>query len=138
MNLWSERLFCVCGPTLRVLKYLIENAHSPRCGADIGKATGVRSGTLYQPKKHLYRLTGEAQFEARKAFKELRLGYKRGGPACDFGFVGRACHEIRRNHETRSRSLFSGAASLRVSMSPNARMSVIASRVSVADLGLSC
>jgi PadR family transcriptional regulator, regulatory protein PadR len=87
------------GPTLRVLKYLIENARSLRCGADIRKATGVRSGTLYpllarleaagwlvgewekvepskvgRPQKHLYRLTGEAQYEARKALNELRLG----------------------------------------------------------------
>jgi hypothetical protein len=34
----------------------------------------VEPSKVGRPKKHLYRLTGEAQYEARKALNELRLG----------------------------------------------------------------
>lgn len=85
-------------PTLRVPKCLIENARSLRRRADIAKATGLPTGTLYpllarpngagwlvdewenispvtakRPKKRLYRLTDEAQLEARRVLNQLRL-----------------------------------------------------------------
>jgi PadR family transcriptional regulator PadR len=93
-----KRAIRLSRPTLKVLKYLVENARTTRSGADIIRATRIGSGTLYpllarlsaagwivgewenvdpskvgRPKRRLYRLTGEAQLEARMALNELRL-----------------------------------------------------------------
>jgi hypothetical protein len=46
-------------PTLKVLKYLVENARTLRSGADIAKATNVGSGTLYPLLELAYRRVGK-------------------------------------------------------------------------------
>jgi PadR family transcriptional regulator, regulatory protein PadR len=95
----APRPIRISGPTLKVLKYLVVHARSLQSGADIRRATRLKSGTLYpllarlnaagwlvdewetvapsevgRPKKHLYRLTGEAQLEARHVLNEFKLG----------------------------------------------------------------
>jgi PadR family transcriptional regulator, regulatory protein PadR len=84
---------------LRVLRFLIEQPTVRRSGADIAKATGVGSGTLYpllarletagwlkgewenvepsevgRPRRRLYRLTGLGQRRVREALSGLQIG----------------------------------------------------------------
>jgi PadR family transcriptional regulator PadR len=84
---------------LRVLHFLIEQPATRRSGADIAKATGVGSGTLYpllarlesagwlkgewekvepsevgRPRRRLYRLTGLGQRRVREALSGLQIG----------------------------------------------------------------
>jgi PadR family transcriptional regulator, regulatory protein PadR len=84
---------------LRVLRFLIEQPTARRSGADIAKATGVGSGTLYpllarletagwlkgewekvepsevgRPRRRLYRLTGLGQRRGREALSGLQIG----------------------------------------------------------------
>jgi PadR family transcriptional regulator PadR len=89
---------------LRVLRFLIEQPLARRSGAEIAKATGVGSGTLYpllarletagwltsewekvepsavgRPRRRLYRLTGLGQRRVREALSGLQM--KRGAVA---------------------------------------------------------
>lgn len=82
---------------LKVLKALLENPRQERSGADISRATGLGSGTLYpalsrlegagwlsskweniepkkagRPRKRFYRLTGEGQTRASRALAEVQ------------------------------------------------------------------
>jgi PadR family transcriptional regulator, regulatory protein PadR len=84
---------------LRVLCFLIEEPNARRSGADMAKATGVGSGTLYpllarletagwlkgewekvepsevgRPRRRLYRLTGLGQRRVREALSGLQIG----------------------------------------------------------------
>ena len=86
------------GPTLRVLKSLLEKPLSEVSGADISRAIGIGSGTLYpllarlervnwlsskweqvdpaevgRPRRRLYKLTGLGQNRALSALRELQL-----------------------------------------------------------------
>jgi len=83
---------------LLALKAILENPLSPLSGADISRATGIGSGTLYplldrfessgwltskweevepqkvgRPRRRLYKLTGEGERAARAAFSEIEL-----------------------------------------------------------------
>jgi PadR family transcriptional regulator PadR len=84
---------------LRVLRFLIEQPLARRSGAEIAKATGVGSGTLYpllarletagwekvepsavgRPRRRLYKLTGLGQRRVREALSGLQM--KRGAVA---------------------------------------------------------
>jgi PadR family transcriptional regulator, regulatory protein PadR len=86
-------------PTLKVLKLLLEKPTEGRSGADISRATGIGSGTLYpltarlqaagwltseweiidpaaegRPRRRFYKLSAIGQTNALKAFEELQLG----------------------------------------------------------------
>ena len=86
------------GPTLKVLKYLLEKPRADRSGADISRTTRVGSGTLYpmlarleqvgwlsskwervdpaeagRPRKRFYRLTAFGQTHAISALAELQF-----------------------------------------------------------------
>jgi PadR family transcriptional regulator PadR len=86
-------------PGLRVLRFLIERPTAQRSGAEIAKATGVGSGTLYpllarletagwlksewenveptevgRPRRRQYRLTGLGQKRVREALSGLQIG----------------------------------------------------------------
>ncbi|WP_316219089.1 PadR family transcriptional regulator [Bradyrhizobium sp. SZCCHNR2026] len=81
------------GPTLKVLKVLLESAREAKSGAEISKTTGLGSGTVYpvlqrleaarwiaggwedvnpsavgRPKRKLYRLTPSGRASALKEF----------------------------------------------------------------------
>jgi PadR family transcriptional regulator, regulatory protein PadR len=85
-------------PALKVLRFLFEDLHRGRSGAEISKATGVGSGTLYpllvrlqaadwldgkwedidpklvgRPRRRFYTLTGLGQRHARAALAELQV-----------------------------------------------------------------
>jgi DNA-binding PadR family transcriptional regulator len=85
------------GPTLRLLKLLLENPREGQSGAQISKQTGIGSGTLYpllqrlenaswlksewektdpsevgRPRRRFYKLTGLGQNGARTALAELQ------------------------------------------------------------------
>ena len=85
------------GPTLRVLKLLIEKPPEGRSGADISRTLGISSGTLYpllarlenagwlkseweqidpsqegRPRRRFYKLTGFGQTSASRALAELQ------------------------------------------------------------------
>jgi PadR family transcriptional regulator PadR len=87
------------GPTLKVLKLMLEKPREGRSGAEISRALGIGSGTLYpllarlenadwmrseweqvdpsevgRPRKRFYKLTGHGQTRARKALAELQTG----------------------------------------------------------------
>jgi PadR family transcriptional regulator, regulatory protein PadR len=84
---------------LRVLRFMIEQPRASHSGAEIAKATGTGSGTLYpllarleeagwmssqwedvdprevgRPRRRLYKLTGVGQRRAREALLSLQLG----------------------------------------------------------------
>jgi PadR family transcriptional regulator PadR len=84
---------------LRVLRFLIDRPRVSRSGAEIAKATGTGSGTLYpmlarleaakwltsrwedvnprevgRPRRRLYMLTGVGQRRAREALAGLQIG----------------------------------------------------------------
>jgi PadR family transcriptional regulator PadR len=86
------------GPTLRVLKWLLEKPLNEVSGAEVSRAVGVGSGTLYpllarleranwlaskweqvdpvevgRPRRRLYKLTGLGQNRARSALSEFQL-----------------------------------------------------------------
>jgi PadR family transcriptional regulator PadR len=85
-------------PTLKVLKLLIERPLEGRAGADISRALGIASGTLYpllarlesagwlnseweniepsetgRPRRRFYKLSGHGQTCASKALAELQM-----------------------------------------------------------------
>ena len=85
------------GPTLRLLKMLIEKPLEGRSGADISKTLNIGSGTLYpllqrlehagwlkseweqinpsdagRPRRRFYKLTGEGQTQAVRALTDLQ------------------------------------------------------------------
>jgi PadR family transcriptional regulator PadR len=85
-------------PALKVLRFLFEDLQRGRSGAEISKATGVGSGTLYplvvrlekagwldgkwedidpklvgRPRRRFYTLTGLGQQHARSALAELQV-----------------------------------------------------------------
>jgi PadR family transcriptional regulator, regulatory protein PadR len=87
------------GPTLKVLKLFLEAPRQAHSGAEIARATGIGSGTLYpllarleaagwcaseweaispseagRPRRRFYTLTGVGQTRACAAFADLRLG----------------------------------------------------------------
>ena len=87
------------GPTLKVLRFLMDDIGKARSGAEMSKATKVGPGTLYpllarleshgwlssewedvdpsevgRPRRRYYRLTGVGQKSARAAFDELQIG----------------------------------------------------------------
>ena len=86
------------GPTLKVLKFLLHAPREARSGAEIGRETGIGSGTLYpmlarleeaswlssawedgdptvlgRPRKRLYQLTGLGQRRASENLAELHV-----------------------------------------------------------------
>src|SRR5277367_6340427 len=86
-------------PTLKVLRFLLEQLHKGQSGAEISRATSVGSGTLYpmlarmeaagwlssewetinpskegRPRRRFYKLTGVGQRTARVALAELQFG----------------------------------------------------------------
>lgn len=86
------------GPTLKVLKLLLEKPREKRSGADITRSANIGSGTLYpllarleqagwlrseweivdpaeagRPRRRFYKLTGIGQTNARKALAELQV-----------------------------------------------------------------
>src|ERR1017187_1503535 len=86
----------ITGPTLKVLKELIAHPADGLSGAEIAKATGLASGTLYpilfrleksgwlqsewevaeaselrRPRKRLYRMTAVGDTSGRATFREL-------------------------------------------------------------------
>jgi PadR family transcriptional regulator PadR len=90
--------FRLSQPALRVLRYLIDKPLEPRSGAEIGKATGTGSGTLYplllrlegagwlssewemidpheagRPRRRFYKLTALGQNKAHHALAELQI-----------------------------------------------------------------
>jgi PadR family transcriptional regulator, regulatory protein PadR len=85
------------GPTLKVLKLMLEKPREGLSGAEISRTLGLGSGTLYpllarlenagwmkseweqvdpreigRPRKRFYRLTGQGQTRARRALAELQ------------------------------------------------------------------
>lgn len=85
------------GPTLKLLKLLIERPLHARSGADMARLTGIGSGTLYpllqrlenagwlksdweevdpaevgRPRRRYYRLTGDGQTKAIRALSEFQ------------------------------------------------------------------
>lgn len=85
-------------PTLKVLRFLLDRPREGRSGAEVSKATGVGSGTLYpmlarleasgwltsawevidpreagRPRRRFYKLTAIGQANARRALNELQL-----------------------------------------------------------------
>jgi PadR family transcriptional regulator PadR len=87
------------GPTLKVLKLMLEKPREGRSGAEISRALGIGSGTLYpllarlenadwvrseweqvdpsevgRPRKRFYTLTGQGQTRARQTLAELQIG----------------------------------------------------------------
>lgn len=86
------------GPTLKLLKLLLESPQEGRSGAQISKATNIGSGTMYpllqrlelakwiegewedvdpadvgRPKRRFYKLTPAGQVGATKALSELQI-----------------------------------------------------------------
>ncbi len=86
----------ITGPTLKVLKELMQCPSRGLSGAEIARATGLASGTLYpilfrleksawlksnwedvcpsevkRPRRRLYQVTAVGETETRAAFKEL-------------------------------------------------------------------
>jgi PadR family transcriptional regulator, regulatory protein PadR len=82
-----------------VLRFLLDNPRQPRSGAEIAKATGTLSGTLYpmlirlenagwlvsdweeiepsvvgRPRRRFYKLTPHGQNQANRALAELQIG----------------------------------------------------------------
>ena len=87
----------ISGPTLKLLKLLLENPRQGRSGAEISKITGLGSGTIYpllqrleiakwiegdwenvepsevgRPKRRLYRLTRSGQAAAIKELAQYQ------------------------------------------------------------------
>jgi PadR family transcriptional regulator, regulatory protein PadR len=85
-------------PTLKVLRFLLEKPREGRSGAEMSKATGVGSGTLYpmlarletagwltgewetidpreagRPRRRFYKLTAVGQNNAHSALADLQL-----------------------------------------------------------------
>jgi PadR family transcriptional regulator, regulatory protein PadR len=92
--------FRLTQPAFKVLRFLLDQ-RQPCSGAEIGKATGVFSGTLYpmlmrmeksgwlesrweevdpsnvgRPRRRFYELTATGQNEAVRAFAELQINVK--------------------------------------------------------------
>ena len=92
------------GPTLKVLRALLENPSKSLAGSDIRRLTGVGPGTLYpilmrleeadwlksewenidpskegRPRKRFYQLTGCGLRKAQNAFREHTLPSTQGG-----------------------------------------------------------
>jgi DNA-binding PadR family transcriptional regulator len=90
--------FRLTQPALKVLRFLLDRPRQARSGAEIAKATGVLSGTLYpmlirmeksgwlksrweevdpskvgRPRRRFYELTTVGQTEAVKALEELQV-----------------------------------------------------------------
>jgi DNA-binding PadR family transcriptional regulator len=88
----------ITGPTLKVVKLLLEKPLEGRSGADISRAVGVGSGTLYpllarlenagwlqsdweavdpaeigRPRRRFYKLTGLGQTSASRALAEFQV-----------------------------------------------------------------
>jgi PadR family transcriptional regulator PadR len=86
------------GPTLKLLRLLLESPQEGRSGAAISKATGIGSGTMYpllqrlelakwiegkwedidpsevgRPKRRFYKLTPSGQIAARDALAEFQI-----------------------------------------------------------------
>jgi PadR family transcriptional regulator, regulatory protein PadR len=86
------------GPTLRLLKHLLERPNDGRSGAQISKATGIGSGTMYpllqrlemqkwiegewetidpskegRPRRRFYKLTPTGYAGAKSALGELQI-----------------------------------------------------------------
>jgi DNA-binding PadR family transcriptional regulator len=86
------------GPTLKVLKLLLEKPREGRAGADISRTLGISSGTLYpllarlevagwlkskweiidptdvgRPRRRFYKLTGHGQTQGARALAELQM-----------------------------------------------------------------
>lgn len=86
----------ITGPVLKVLRELLERPAAEISGAEVSKAIGVPSGTLYpilfrlekagwvtsrwerssptelgRPRRRLYRMTAEGQKAARVTFREI-------------------------------------------------------------------
>lgn len=86
------------GPTLKVLKHLLDNPRSERSGLDISKGTKVGPGTIYpllvrlekagwltsrwedldpreagRPRRRYYRLSATGQQRSREALSEFQL-----------------------------------------------------------------
>ena len=97
MNRKASKDIRLSGPTLLTLKIFVEHPKKGHSGADISKATGIGSGTLYpllarlqqaewlkseweninpseegRPRRRLYKITGLGQNNARKALAELQ------------------------------------------------------------------
>jgi PadR family transcriptional regulator PadR len=85
------------GPTLKVLKLMLEKPRDCRSGAEVSKLLGIGSGTLYpllarlegaswlksewetvdpsevgRPRRRFYKLTGQGQTRANRALAELQ------------------------------------------------------------------
>jgi PadR family transcriptional regulator, regulatory protein PadR len=96
-NLMSDKVR-LSGPTLKVLKFLLEKPREGQSGADMYRETSVGSGTLYpllarlervgwvtsqwedvspseigRPRRRLYRLTALGQTNARNALLEFQV-----------------------------------------------------------------
>ena len=92
-----NRSIRLSGPALRMLKIFIEHPTKEFSGAEIGKVTGIGSGTLYpllarfeqerwltsrwekidpseekRPRRHFYKITSHGQNSARQALAELQ------------------------------------------------------------------
>jgi PadR family transcriptional regulator, regulatory protein PadR len=90
--------FRLTQPALKVLHFLLDKPRRPRSGAEITKATGTLSGTLYpmlirlenagwltseweeinpseakRPRRRFYRLTSSGQNQANRALAELQI-----------------------------------------------------------------
>ena len=90
--------FRLSQPSLKVLRFFLDQPTQPRSGAEIGKATRIFSGTLYpmlirmeksgwltsrweevdpsvvgRPRRRFYQLTATGQKEAVNAFTELQV-----------------------------------------------------------------
>jgi DNA-binding PadR family transcriptional regulator len=95
----TENKVRLSGPTLKVLKFFLEQPQEGRSGADIYREIGVGSGTLYpllarleragwvssewetddpsqmgRPRRRLYKLTGLGQTNAQQALSEFQVG----------------------------------------------------------------
>lgn len=91
------------GPTIKLLRLLLDKPQEAVSGAAISKATGIGSGTMYpllqrlemaswikgewedvdpseigRPKRRLYKLTGLGQNEARRELADLGIGVAKG------------------------------------------------------------
>jgi len=91
--------FRLTQPTLKVLHFLLDKPRQRRSGAEISKATGTASGTLYpmlvrletagwltseweridphevgRPRRRFYKLTALGQNKANEALRDLQIG----------------------------------------------------------------
>jgi PadR family transcriptional regulator, regulatory protein PadR len=96
---WIVTAYRLTQPALKVLRFLLDRPRQPRSGAEIAKATGTLSGTLYpmlirlenagwlvseweeiepseagRPRRRFYKLTPHGQNQANHALAELQIG----------------------------------------------------------------